>query len=152
MVIDFVFHVLFKSKPNVITSLFVRFERAMARLTRWPLPCHGTGPGQKTKVYSGFPSHVVWSLLWDRERIRRWKGLSVAPEPVVPWSHLGDTAALPRAVEQPQVLPSLLFCSLGNSTTAWALTLQSLRVDGRPLGIQLLKFGLGVHYCEIWMK
>lgn len=75
------------------------------------------------------------------------------PELVVPWSHLCDTAVLPWAVEQPQVLPSLLLCSLRNSTTAWALTLQFLRVDYRPLGIQflgiqLLKFGSRVHSGE----
>lgn len=37
-------------------------------------------------------------------------------EVMVLWSHLCDTAALPWVVEQPQVLPLLLLCSLRNAT------------------------------------
>lgn len=54
-------------------------------------------------------------------------------EVMVLWSHLCDTAVLPWVVEQPQVsAPS------GTPQTAWSLTLQFLRMDYRPLGIQLL--------------
>lgn len=50
MIIDLAFHVLFKSNPNVIMSLFERSERAMPKLT------------------SSLPQHWPWSenpgLLW----------------------------------------------------------------------------------------
>lgn len=98
MIIDLAFHVLFKSNPNVITSLFVRSERAMTRLTRWPPPCHGTGPGQKTQVYSGIPSHTVVPATRQRQDKKMDRTLC-AP---------CDTAVLPWVMEQPQILSLLL--------------------------------------------
>lgn len=89
------FHVLFKSNPNVITSLCVRSERAMTRLTSWPLLCHGTGPGQKPQVYYGSRSQTAWSLRWDGHSSRRWRGLSMPLEVMVPWSQLCSCCSAP---------------------------------------------------------
>lgn len=101
MSIDLAFHVLFKSNPNVITSLCVRSERALTRMTSWPLPCHGTGPGQKLQIYSGSLSQTAWSLQWEGHSSRRWRGLSIPLEVMVPWSQLCSRCSAPLGCGAP---------------------------------------------------
>lgn len=77
----------------------MRSERDVIRLTAWPLPHRGAGPGQKAQLYSG----VLW--LWgpyrekdvaaERERTRGGPGSDspteshhswLLPSPSLPWS------------------------------------------------------------------
>lgn len=106
-VIDLAFHVLFKFNPNVITSLCVRSEGDVTRLTVWPLPHHGTDPDGKLRFTRGLALGLCGSSGRMDVATREGRGLPMPLEVMVPCNQLYSHHGMAHG-RQPQLLPSSL--------------------------------------------